>query len=342
MNLFGLLPKNTSFLAKPFDALLEEMLGQYNGGTPDVIWFEHSILFPYAKRLRRHFPGARLICNAHNVEYCLQKRVAQIAKAPSIRKWYEMQAEASRRIEKEAFKQCDLIFCCSEEDARLVRQLSPRACVAVIPNGVDTNYFRPATEIGNQRRPDGRSRPRIIFTGAMGYEPNLDAVGYFVQEILPLVRQEEPGCRFCIAGSRAQARFGHLAQADALIEIASDVPDMRPYFEMSDLVVVPLRAGGGTRTKVLEAMAMERAIISTRIGAEGITCVDGKHILLADSPHDFAANVVRLLDDTALRSRIGHQAGVWVRQRYDWTRLCAEAIRGLDRRQTQNSFREEL
>jgi len=325
MNLSGLLPKNTSFLAKPYNALLAEMLGQYNGGAPDVIWFEHSILFPFAKEMRRHFPEARLVCNAHNVEYCLQRRVAQIAKASSVRKWYEMQAEASRRIEQEAFKQCDLVFCCSEEDARLVRQLSPRASVAVIPNGVDTNYFRPATETGNQRGPDGRSRPRLIFTGAMGYEPNCDAVGYFVREILPLVRQREPGCRFCIAGSGAQTRFGHLAQTDPLIDIASDVADMRPYFEMSDVVVVPLRAGGGTRTKILEAMAMKRAVVSTSLGAEGIALTPNVHLCLADAPADFAKRTIDLLRDEGGRQKMEEAARHLVCQHYDWNRLMDEA-----------------
>lgn len=324
MRLFGLLPRHTTLHAEGYHVLLPEMLRQYDGAAPDIIWFEHSFMFPYAKDLLRKFPNARLICNAHNVEYSLQQRIAAVAKAPSVKQWYQIQANASRRLEAVAFRECGLVFCCSEEDKRLILAVAPRARVAVIPNGVDVHYFRPT---------HGRTEtaePRLIFTGGMDYEPNRDAVRFLVAEILPLVRRVWSDCRFCIAGSAAQRNFGYLASTDPLIEIASDVPDMRPYFEKSSVVVVPLRSGSGTRTKILEAMAMECAIVSTSIGAEGIPCQAGKHILLADRPAEFAESVVRLLDNEALRVQIGREAGAWVRENYDWNLLCAKAYECLE------------
>jgi glycosyltransferase involved in cell wall biosynthesis len=261
-----------------------------------------------------------LVCNAHNVEYSLYERLAALAKEISARKWHQLQAEANRQLEQAAFETCNLTFCCSEEDARLVRKLAPLASVSVIPNGVDIDYFREGTEA------PPTSGPRVIFTGGMNYDPNRDAVEYFVAKILPLIRQRQPTCRFCIAGSAAQSNFAHLAKADPSIEIASDVPDMRPYFAMSDVVVVPLRAGSGTRTKIFEAMAMGRAVVSTTLGAEGIACTPGVHLCLADTPESFAAQVTDLLGDAEKRRAMGQSARRLVCERFDWSKLREEAI----------------
>jgi glycosyltransferase involved in cell wall biosynthesis len=131
------------------------------------------------------------------------------------------------------------------------------------------------------------------------------------------------------AGAKASSALSELGYVDSNIECVSSPPDIRPCFERSWIFVVPLRAGGGTRLKILEAMAMELPIVSTAIGAEGIPCQDGEHILLADSPSDFANAVLRLLADEKLRLQLSNEAASWVRKNYDWKDLCESAVNSL-------------
>ena len=321
-----LLPFSSLLRSSNFRLLEPSILSRFESAPPDVIWFEHTFLFPLAAGLQDRFPEALLVGNAHNMECSLQDRLAEVASHSSARHWYQLQAEANRQNESEMMKQCDAIFCCSEDDARIARSLGDRAKVFSVANGVDTEFFQPGEQAAE---PD--PSPRLLFTGGMKYEPNQDAVRFFVREILPLIRKSHPDCRFRIAGGSAQEVFEKLAESDPGIEIASDVPDMRPHFEAADVVVVPLRAGSGTRTKILEAMSMARATVSTSLGAEGIPCTEGVHLRLADTPGSFARAVVELLDHLEKRQVMGNTARDLACREFDWSHLTSRAMNILKR-----------
>lgn len=319
-------PVSVFFFDKAFKAIWPEISKVLLETRFDLLWFEHSLTYPFAQRWLNEMAARQqrpfVVCNAHNVESKLQGRYADLAKSRAEADYWRLQGRLLKRLEAEAFGACDLVITCSQEDNDLAKALSPETDIRVIGNGVDTGYFRPSAGATS-------SSATLVFTGGFGYGPNVDALKFFVREIFPLIKAKRPDCRFLFAGANAQAAMDSLGKMDASVSCVSSPPDIRPCFEQAAVFVVPLRAGGGTRLKILEAMAMQRAIVSTRIGAEGIPCEEGEHLLLADSPSEFAEAVLRLLEDTSLRQRLGQQAGEWVRQNYDWNPLCAQAIDAL-------------
>jgi glycosyltransferase involved in cell wall biosynthesis len=162
----------------------------------------------------------------------------------------------------------------------------------------------------------------MVFTGSMDWLPNEDGIRWFVDEVLPLVRAEEPGATLTVVGRYPPAAIRELAARDPGVRVTGTVPDVRPYVERAALFVVPLRIGGGTRLKIFEAMAMERPVVSTTIGAEGLPVTNGQDIVLADSASDFAAAVVRLLRNPAERQAVGQRAAAKVRAEHAWDRVA--------------------
>jgi glycosyltransferase involved in cell wall biosynthesis len=301
-----------------FDAIKQLATDELAKGAYDLFWYEHSHGYPFVKELLGALdPTTRpkLACNAHNVEWLLYQRISDTEPKGWSSEYARIQARLLSKSEVEQFKQCDLVVVCSKEDKRAAMQLAPDARLAVIGNGVDSCYFSPAKfELC-------ASTPTILFTGTFGYQPNLDGLKYFVEEVLPLIKAEVPGCRFIFAGREAQRAYDGLGVRDEHLDCVSDPVDIRPSFTKSWVFVVPLRSGGGTRLKILEAMSMQRPVVSTRIGAEGIPAEDGRHLLIADSTEEFAGHVVRLIRERELRTRMALEASSWVRQNYSWSLL---------------------
>jgi glycosyltransferase involved in cell wall biosynthesis len=289
----------------------------------DVLWLEHSFTHPLAEAVLRKQRIPRVICNTHNIESDLHRRYAAGAKSVREAQWWSTQSRLFRKVEARAFQKSHLVLVCSEQDKNLALKLAPKATIIVAGNGVDTSYFRSS--------PDRRQAeaPTVLFTGTFAYQPNVDAVKHFVTDIFPLIKRRVPDCRFVFAGRKAQAVFNTLGIHDGSVTCVSDPPDMRPQFERAWVFVVPLRVGGGTRLKIIEAMAMECAVVSTPVGAEGVPYVNGEHLLLAETPGAFADAVVRLLADSALRQQLRTQAAAWARRNYDWSHLCSQAIQSL-------------
>jgi glycosyltransferase involved in cell wall biosynthesis len=180
----------------------------------------------------------------------------------------------------------------------------------VIPTGVDLEYFRP--EPGNEQP------YTLVFTGAMDWLANQDAICYFVDEILPLVREQVPETDLWVVGRNPSERVRSLAEKKNGITVTGEVEDVRPYVRDAAVYIVPLRVGGGTRLKIFEAMAMGKAVVSTSIGAEGLPVRDGENILLADERQDFAQKIVNLLRDPATRNRLGQAGRRLVESEYSW------------------------
>jgi polysaccharide biosynthesis protein PslH len=290
----------------------------------DVVWFEFSFCHPVVRKLLPADQRPLLVCDAHNVEFELQRRCAALADTPTEARWLGLQSDLLKQVESAAFRSCDLTLACSKYDADVISQLAPDASVLVVPNGVDTDHFRP--------RPDARTTPEptVLFTGNFGYQPNCDAVKWFVGDVFPRIKKAVPNCRFVFAGRGAQSAFDRFPVKPEGVQCVSDPADIRPQFEGAWVFVAPVRAGGGTRLKILEAMAMQRAVVSTRVGAAGVPYTDGEHVLLADTPDDFANAVLRLIANKTLRAQLAGNAALWVRQNYNWPDLCENAVKTLD------------
>jgi glycosyltransferase involved in cell wall biosynthesis len=259
--------------------------------------------------------GKPTVLFQHNVEAMIWERHATVARHPVKRAYMRRQWQRMLRHEQAECARFDQVIAVSPEDAAVFTDRFGVREVSHVPTGVDTEYFRPSgTE---QRQPH-----EIVFTGSMDWMPNEDAIHWFVQDILPLVRARVPDVTLTVVGRNPPASIRALA-GDPAITVTGSVPDVRPYIERAAAFIVPIRIGGGTRLKIFEAMAMERPVVSTVIGAEGLPVRDGVDALLADTPEAFADSVIRLLLDPALASRIGDAAASAVRAEYGWDRVAA-------------------
>jgi glycosyltransferase involved in cell wall biosynthesis len=263
--------------------------------------------------LRQAPPGQRLprvVVDSHNIEYELVRQFAH-ADASQIRRLYAgANWRKLRREELATYRNADGVYLCSEVDERRLLEQVPGIRTAVIPNAADVEYYQ---QRPTDPPPDGHT---VIFFGLLSTIPNVDGVVHFVQDIWPRIAAVCPEARCKIIGGRPPSSL--LALAGPRVELTGFVSDLRPHLASAAAVVVPLRVGGGTRLKIVEAMAMGKAIVSTTLGAEGIDAVPGRDIMIADEPQTFAASVVRLLNDPSLGARLGKSARRLAVERYSW------------------------
>ena len=258
----------------------------------------------------------------HNVEHMIWKRLRR-AVSPVWRPLVELEWRKLRRFEARACARARLTIAVSEEDRALLAALCPAATVRAISTGVDAAYFAP--------RGDREVSGRLVFTGAMDWYPNEDAVLHFIDEILPAIRSEMPNATLTVVGRNPSARV-RAAGAQAGVQVTGTVDDVRPHVEEAEVFVVPYRVGGGTRLKLFEGLAMAKATVSTTVGAEGLPLVPGTHFERADDPREFARAVVALLGDPDRRRALGAAGRRLVSERHSWARVadefeavCAEA-----------------
>jgi glycosyltransferase involved in cell wall biosynthesis len=264
----------------------------------------------------------RLIVDSHNIDYELARQYARAGRSLARRLYAAVNWRKLRREELGTYRDADGVYLCSAEDERRLLDAIPGARTAVIPNAADVDYYQPRP---SDPPPDGRT---VVFFGHLSYAPNVDGVIYFVEEIWPRVVEAHPEARLKIIGARPSRSLQRLA--GPRVELTGFVPDLRPHLAAAAAVVVPLRLGGGTRLKIVEAMAMGKAIVSTRLGAEGIEAVPGRDLLIEDQPDAFAAAVNRLLGDPELAARMGKSARSLAAERYSWSG-AAQALEGFYR-----------
>lgn len=298
----------------------------------DAVQIEGIEMARYVAVARAAAPGAAIIFDDHNAEYLLQARAAAVdSRDPSAwpRALYSLiQWLKLRRYEAEVCRSVDLVLAVSEADAAALRGLAFHglarpARVRVVPNGVDTRYYRAEGDTAS----NGAS---LLFTGTMDYRPNVDAVRWFVSSILPAVTACRPEATFQIVGRSPAPAVRRLASLHPRVVVAGPVEDVRPYFSRSDLFVVPIRMAGGARLKLLEALAMGLPVVSTRMGAEGIDLVEGKEIVIADGREEFARAVLRLLADRTLRARLAEAGRIAAEQRFDWEQVAPRLLDGYE------------
>lgn len=229
-----------------------------------------------------------------------------------IRNW--LACEKFRHYERWLYRQFNLCLVVSEQDRIKALDLMhlKMSQVGMISNGVDTTYHRAAF---NDQAPE-----TIIFNGALTYAANYDAMDYFLRDIFPLVREGAPKAHLSITGSTKGVAINRLI-ADSHVTFTGYLEDIRPAVSSSCVCVVPLRMGGGTRLKILEAMALGTPVVSTSKGAEGLDVEAGKHLLIADTPSEFAAQTVRLLREPLLRQSVVTHAAHLIIEKYDWVKI---------------------
>jgi sugar transferase (PEP-CTERM/EpsH1 system associated) len=221
-----------------------------------------------------------------------------------------------RRWEPRYAGRFDRCIAVSEVERRYLLEKNPGLEVDVVPNGVDTELLRPLPEVD--------SPPAAVFVGNMDYRPNVDAAAFFCRDILPRLRRRVPELEFWIVGLNPRAEVKRLEGNG--VHVTGRVEDVCPFYQRSTVSVVPLRAGSGTRLKILEAMALGRPVVSTSIGCEGLDVSDGQHLLVADTPEEFAEKTRRLLTEPALRRTIKEKARELVTERFDWNAIARDLM----------------
>ena len=254
----------------------------------------------------------RVVLDEHNAEYVLQGS-AWHGSAPwrsLVASGYSfIQARRLRRYEQQACESVDGVVDVSPEDDQALRAIAPGLRSAVIPNGVDPDYYQPATA--------GSCDGSVLFIGKMDYRPNVDAAEWLAAEIWPILRRSVPNARLNIVGRDPLPRVRRLAQVPG-VSVVGPVHDDRPWFGRAAVLAVPMRMGGGVRLKVLQALASGTAIVSTSFGMSGIGAVDGVHYLRGDSPVAFATGLAKALGDPTLRTNLGRAGRALAVDRFDW------------------------
>jgi polysaccharide biosynthesis protein PslH len=286
-----------------------------------------NLEFPYLGHydLRQAPPGQKLpalVVDSHEIAYDLARQFARAGGSAGRRLYAGANWRKLRREELATYRDAEGVYLCSAADERRLLNEAPGVRTAVIPNAADVEYYRPRP---TDPPPDGRT---LVYFGLLSTIPNIDGVVHFVQDIWPRIAEAVPEARCKIIGGRPPPSLQALA--GPRIELTGFVSDLRPHLAEAAAVVVPLRLGGGTRLKIVEAMAMGKAIVSTTLGAEGIEAVPGRDILLEDEPTAFAGAVNRLLAEPDLAARIGRSARQLAVDRYAWSG-AAGALEGFYR-----------
>lgn len=264
-----------------------------------------------------YVPGGsfKTLLNEHNIESVIIERYRRIEKNPLLKLYASYELGRMKRFEDKVWQRFNRCFVCSEVDKQVVRQRVGSIQVDVIPNGMEL----PESEPKRKER-----EAHLVYTGLISWRPNEDAVLYFLEAIYPRIKAKVPGVTFSVVGKGPCSQIQDLARKDDSITVTGFVDRVTPYVEEASVFVVPLRIGSGTRLKILEALAMNKAVVSTSVGCEGLEVCDGKDIMITDTPEAFADCVVRLLKDEPQRRTLGENGRKLVAEKYNWERIGAK------------------
>jgi glycosyltransferase involved in cell wall biosynthesis len=291
----------------------------------DVVQIESIHLIAYLPIIRAARCRPLIICDWHNLESEIMQRYSRYAHSLTRRMYAGMTARRLARLERDALSLFDAHLVVSQRDCDRLLAIAPQARVFVIENGVDAAFYSDAAmERAYQawRNPSSHQsspprRHRILFVGSMDYYANVDAVAHFARECWPAIYRQRPALTFTIVGRHPRPQVRALAQLPG-IEVTGTVEDVRPYYCEALAEVVPLRVGGGSRLKILEAMAAGVPVISTRLGAEGLIVKDGETIALAETADDFCRALCHLIDREQAWQKQADAARAFARARYAW------------------------
>ena len=255
--------------------------------------------------------GVAAVLDTHNAMSVMFQRLAQAERQLSKRWYLKRQEKNARRLEAETLPRMGVCLACSAEDARQLQSLAPEARIEVIPNGVDTRLkvLPENTEAANP--------PELVFVGALDYLPNGQGIIDFCRDVFPLIKQQIPEIRLNIIGRNPGPELKALVEGRK-INLLGEIIDVRQHLKPQQIMVVPLKLGGGTRLKILEAMSLGLPIVSTTLGAEGLELEPEKHLLIGDDPQTMSRQIIRLYNDPPLRTSLAEASRKLAVEKYDW------------------------
>lgn len=259
------------------------------------------------------------VLDHHNIESFMMRRRSEKEKNMFKKVYFYCEAWKLQSVEKLYASNVGVNLTVSRLDAEKLRSLYPEANVELCENGSDTTYFMP----------DNRVSPEVghlLFVGGLDWYPNRDAMLYFCKDVWPQLIREKPNVKLTIVGAHPPESLKQVAVRDHRIRLVGYVDDVRPYFQKADIFICPIRDGGGTRLKILNAMAMGKQIITTSIGCEGIDLIPGKDVLIADTPEDFVKQVQWLLSNPTLKSELGMRGRKLVEEKYSWDTIAMRLL----------------
>jgi glycosyltransferase involved in cell wall biosynthesis len=307
-NVFADLPYSiSSHVSEPVRRAVDELAAREKVD----LWQAEAL--PYFEAFR-HVPHARTLIMAHNVETLIWERYQATERNP-LKRWYiGEQVRKFARYEAKAFREATRVVTVSDEDAAIARERFKATRIDVVDNGVDRSYFESVTP--------ARDPNQILFLGSLEWRPNLDAVGLLLDKIFPEVVAVRPDVRLTIVGRNPPpALIRRVAGLDN-VELHSNVADVRPYLAGSAVMAVPLRIGGGSRLKILEALATGLPVVSTKVGAEGLHLTPGVDLSIVDGEAGFANSLLETLNDPARAQAVAATGRQKVLDRYDWDVLA--------------------
>ncbi len=275
----------------------------------DIVHLDHSHMGKYGLWIKQKY-GLPVVLREHNFEALIYERFASTEPNPLKRLVAKIHGQRLKQEEIHFLNSFDAIAAITEADAAIMRKHAPNAALKVIPAGVDTEYFHP--------RDLAEDEDRILWVGSLEWDPNYDAVRYFLTSIFPLIQKQRPHVQFDVIGKNSERLRRFAAPFGDRVQLLGRVPDVRDYLARSAVLVVPLRIGGGMRLKLLDFFASGKAVVATTIAAEGNLGRDNFELRIADTPAEFASSVVTLLVASALRKSLGNAARSLVEREYSW------------------------
>jgi glycosyltransferase involved in cell wall biosynthesis len=305
------------------DEFLKRLTGLLNTQEYDLVQFEGIEVACFMRPLKQQATHAKLCYDAFNAEAALQRVIFEVDRT-EIRRWpaaaYSfLQSRRIAHFERELCEMADLVIAVSGEDATILCQYRPDQSIQVVANGIFADEYAHADDqldLGPHA---------LVFTGKMDYRPNVDAVFWFSEQILPIIRSSIPDVKLYIVGQKPHVRLEKLRDKPG-IEITGWVQDVQPFLRGASVYVAPLRMGSGTRLKILEAMASGCAVVATRIATSGMSPEVSKSVIIRDTPDQMAEAIISLLQEPERRAALKAEACSFVAKNYDWSVLIPRLL----------------
>lgn len=306
--LLNVIQGKSYILQSYFSDAIQKMLNSLlTTTTVDAILFESALMAGYQVPI-----SMPVFIDQHNLEYEILERTFQLEKG-RLRRWYNWrESQLVKPAEIERCRNATAVTVTSERERAILQNYLPQKNIATVPNGVDITMFHKTLAKQYSEIPG-----RIVFTGSMNYYPNINAALYFARHCWPLIKEQVPDATWQIVGREPPEEICALRRLPD-VEVTGSVPDVRPYLAQAMVTIAPLQIGGGTRLKILEAFAMQKAMVSTSLGCEGLNVLSQEHLLVADQPEAFAQAVVSLLNNAELRQQLGIAGRNLVENHYSW------------------------
>lgn len=300
------------FFSPDFDMALARIL---NTTKFDIIHLESLFMTPYLGTIRRK-SKAKIVMRSHNLEHVIWERMASGTRNPAKRAYVRYLSKKLKEYELSVMHEVDGIAAISHSDETRFQELECSVPIRTVPFGIDFKNYIPKARVN--------AKPTLFHIGAMDWTPNIEGLLWFVDEVWPLVLEQLPDIELSLAGRGLTDDF--LPQGVKNIKFVGEVEDAKKFMSENDIMIVPLLTAGGIRVKTIEAMALQKAIVTTTIGVEGIDAQTGVHLEIADEPQAFADAIVGLANDSAKLQTMGLKARSLAETNFDNNKIISDLV----------------